>query len=185
MVAIIIILTEDTEKWNSWSLTLRCLCECAQLDPWHGSPAGLRYSGVSELALPPWLYTRRTEGGCWWWPSLELDLAAHPSVLVGTHFRCNLWCLLSATSNTFFLKPPPLLQTETKLKCITWNWGWKIGHGASLVAQWLRICLPMQGTRVRALVWEDPTCCGAAEPVSHNYWAWASGACALQQERPR
>ena len=29
---------------------------------------------------------------------------------------------------------------------------------ASLVAQWLRVCLPMQGTRVRALVWEDPTC---------------------------
>ena len=28
---------------------------------------------------------------------------------------------------------------------------------ASLVAQWLRICLPMQGTSVRALVWEDPT----------------------------
>ena len=30
-------------------------------------------------------------------------------------------------------------------------------QGASLVVQWLRICLPMQGTRVRALVWEDPT----------------------------
>ena len=40
---------------------------------------------------------------------------------------------------------------------------------ASLVAQWLRICLPMQGTRVRALVWEDPTCCGATKPVRHNY----------------
>ena len=40
--------------------------------------------------------------------------------------------------------------------------------GASLVAQWLRICLPMQGTRVRALVWEDPTCRGAAGPVSHD-----------------
>ena len=26
---------------------------------------------------------------------------------------------------------------------------------ASLVAQWLRICLPMQGTQVWALVWED------------------------------
>ena len=39
---------------------------------------------------------------------------------------------------------------------------------ASLVAQWLRVCLPMQGTRVRALVWEDPTCRGAAGPVSHN-----------------
>ena len=40
---------------------------------------------------------------------------------------------------------------------------------ASLVAQWLRICLLMQGTRVRALVWEDPTCCVATRPVSHNY----------------
>ena len=40
---------------------------------------------------------------------------------------------------------------------------------ASLVAQWLRICLPMQGTRVRALVWEDPTCRRATRPLSHNY----------------
>ncbi|KAJ8788726.1 hypothetical protein J1605_022471 [Eschrichtius robustus] len=40
---------------------------------------------------------------------------------------------------------------------------------ASLVAQWLRICLLMQGIRVRALVWEDPTCHGATGPVSHNY----------------
>ena len=44
----------------------------------------------------------------------------------------------------------------------------KIKYRASLVAQWLRICLLMQGTRVRALVWEDPTCRGAAGPVSHN-----------------
>ena len=41
--------------------------------------------------------------------------------------------------------------------------------GASLAAQWLRVCLPMQGTWVRALVWEDPTCRGATRPVSHNY----------------
>ena len=40
---------------------------------------------------------------------------------------------------------------------------------ASLVAQWLRICLPTQATWVRALVWEDPTCRRAAGPVSHNY----------------
>ena len=45
----------------------------------------------------------------------------------------------------------------------------KLPYGASLVVQWLRICLPMQGSRVRALVWEDPTCRGAARPVSHNY----------------
>ena len=41
--------------------------------------------------------------------------------------------------------------------------------GASLVVQRLRICLPMQGTRVRALVQEDPTCRGATKPVRHNY----------------
>ena len=33
----------------------------------------------------------------------------------------------------------------------------------------------MQGTWVRALVREDPTCRGATKPVRHNYWA-----CALQ-----
>ena len=43
--------------------------------------------------------------------------------------------------------------------------------GASLVAQWLRIRLPMQGTQVRALVRKDPTCRGATNPVCHNYWA--------------
>ena len=45
--------------------------------------------------------------------------------------------------------------------------------GTSLVAQWLRSCLPMQGTRVQALVREDPTCSGAAKPLRHNYWACA------------
>ena len=47
--------------------------------------------------------------------------------------------------------------------------GFKISEDrASLVAQWLGVCLPMQGTWVRALVWEDPTCRGAAGRVSHN-----------------
>ena len=43
----------------------------------------------------------------------------------------------------------------------------------SLVAQWLRVHLPMQETQVRALVQEDPTCHRATKPVRHNYWAWA------------
>ena len=41
--------------------------------------------------------------------------------------------------------------------------------GTSLVAQWFRIHLPMQGTRVRALAWEDPTGRGATKPMRHNY----------------
>ena len=57
-------------------------------------------------------------------------------------------------------------------KCFIYN-----NDRASLVAQWLGICLPMQGTRVQALVWEDPTCHGATGPVGHNYWA-----CILEPE---
>ena len=45
----------------------------------------------------------------------------------------------------------------------------KYSRGTSLVAQWLRIRLPTQGTQVRALVWEDPTCRGATKPMRHNY----------------
>ena len=45
--------------------------------------------------------------------------------------------------------------------------------GTSLVAQWLRSLLPVRGTRVRALVWEDPTCLRATKPVHCNYWACA------------
>ena len=73
---------------------------------------------------------------------------------------------LSEELNT---NPSPELEEH-----LTWAGIWpqkmvKVQAGASLVAQWLRICLPTQGTRVRALVWEDPTCRGAAGPVSHNY----------------
>ena len=38
----------------------------------------------------------------------------------------------------------------------------------SLVVQWLRICLPMQGTWVWSLVREGPICHGATRLVPHN-----------------
>ena len=53
-----------------------------------------------------------------------------------------------------------------------WSYDKKKGGGwggTSLVAQWLRIHLPVQGTCVRALVQEDPTCRGTTKPVRHNY----------------
>ena len=59
---------------------------------------------------------------------------------------------------------PCILQGESRMQNRL-----KVYMGTSLVAQWLRIRLPMQGTQVRALVWEDPTCCGATKPVCHNY----------------
>ena len=51
--------------------------------------------------------------------------------------------------------------------------------GASLVVHWLRIRLPVQGTWVRALVWEDPTCRGTAKPVRRS-----SRACKPQLLKP-
>ena len=43
--------------------------------------------------------------------------------------------------------------------------------GASLVVRGLIICLPVQGTRVRSPVQEDPTCHGTTKPVCHNCWS--------------
>ena len=67
--------------------------------------------------------------------------------------------------------PPPPDERLSFFHCMVltpfkkFNWPW-----TSLVAQWLSICLPMQGTRVWALVREDPTCRGATKPMCHNYW---------------
>ena len=67
---------------------------------------------------------------------------------------------------------PPIMSIKKK----------KGNRRTSLLAQWLRICLPMQGIWVRSLVWENPTCQGATKPVHHNFWARMPRACALQQE---
>jgi len=44
---------------------------------------------------------------------------------------------------------------------------------ASLVIQWLRTCLAMQGTPVRSLVQEDPTCKGATKPELLSPRTWS------------
>jgi len=41
--------------------------------------------------------------------------------------------------------------------------------GTSLVVQWLGIYLPVEGTWVRSLLWEDSTNPGATKPMSDNY----------------
>ena len=37
-----------------------------------------------------------------------------------------------------------------------------------LVAQWIRICLPMRRTQVQSMVQKDSTCCGATKTMCHN-----------------
>ena len=41
--------------------------------------------------------------------------------------------------------------------------------GASLVAQWEGIHVPMQETQGQSLLWEDPTCRGATKPRCHDH----------------
>ena len=50
------------------------------------------------------------------------------------------------------------------------RWVKSSGVWTSLVVQWLRICLPMQGTQLCSLVWEDLTGWGATKPTCQNYW---------------
>ena len=64
----------------------------------------------------------------------------------------------------FFNTEPPRKPIHT--------WGhFKNTDRSSLVGEWIRSRLPMQGTWVRPLAQEDSTGCGAATPRLHNYWA--------------
>ena len=54
-----------------------------------------------------------------------------------------------------------------------------------LVVQWLRICLPTQGTQVQSLVWDDSTCHWATEPVCHSYWSPHTLEPVLQEKPPQ
>ena len=47
----------------------------------------------------------------------------------------------------------------------------RLSPGTSLDVQWLRIHLPMQGTQVWSLVWEDPTSHRATKPVHPDHWS--------------
>ena len=56
--------------------------------------------------------------------------------------------------------------------------------GTSLVEQWLRVRLPMQGTRVRSLIREDPRASEQLSPRATTTEARALTARAPQQEKP-
>ena len=45
---------------------------------------------------------------------------------------------------------------------------WDKRKTASLTAKWQGTCRPVRETQIHPLIWEDPTCCGATRPVSHN-----------------
>ena len=61
----------------------------------------------------------------------------------------------------------------------------KQGLRASLVAQWIRISLPVQESWVRSLIWEDPTCCRGTCPQHLNLCSRAQEPRLLESKHPR
>ena len=70
----------------------------------------------------------------------------------------------------------PLLFDIAKLRTS------KKKYWISLVVQCMRICLPLQGTRVWSLIWKDPAGPGAPKPVCHVHWACVPKASGARQE---
>ena len=69
-----------------------------------------------------------------------------------------------------------LVLTCTCHWCLAISGGWKLRglnltFWNSLMVQRMRIRLPMLGTQVWSLVWEDPTGHGATVFMHHNYWS--------------
>ena len=124
--------------------------------------------------------TQLDSGKCCWQASPKNGLHNLPLLEGPQHFEC-----LKSTRLTFEACRGSQLQVLTASKKETMAQVSKVYVGTSLVAQWLRIHLPMQGTRVQALVREDPTCRGKTKPVCHNYWACALAPACCNYWSPR
>ena len=108
------------------------------------------------------------EDGLYWWPQTGWEVLRGYDPW-GVHPIYQLfWVLVPICCFQGCNGSQALLNTWGAEALWLKAWAWN-----SLVVQWLRIRLPMQGTWVRSLVWEDPTRCRAMKPMCHNNWACA------------
>ena len=113
----------------------------------------------------------------------ELQAYLCPLNWLGNHFLFPPASLQSLRNRRMDIQRPKVIEKAVHFFVLTKGvtgslWSWASGQelnkggfpGGAVVKN---PCLPMQGTQVRALVREDPTCHGAAKPMRHNYWACA------------
>ena len=175
--------------WRTWWSSLHVSCMIVTCEYLHCENSYAIYFVHSSACLPIILRNKKfkEKNTRCWAKKYEVVMKRGSQELVQKYSLQSeqKWCLSSNFALKSNYKMNSICKTRIPPERCTLQ-GCSIVHWrASLVVQWLRIRLPMQGTRVRALVWEDPTYHRATGPVSHNYWACASGACAPQQERTR
>ena len=96
------------------------------------------------------------------WTTREVPLGilvASPHRIPGTS---SLWCISLLLLPHF---PTPTTLLTFLGEKVVW-----VADGVIPGGQVVKNQPAMQGTGLRSLVWEDPTCLGATKPMSHNYW---------------
>ena len=135
--------------------------------PWTEEPGGLQSTGSQRV------------GNNW---AISLSTAFHY-----IHFLLRGMCIAVFLRNNFKLLCKQSFKYKTQMICsllpseefqllelfaymasIKFSLGVKITSWVHLVVQWWRDWLPLQGTCVRSLVQEYPTCCGVTKFVLHT-----------------
>ena len=79
-----------------------------------------------------------------------------------------MWVREDGGRKHFLLPPTPVMTVKLGYIHKSHSFIQKYLLRTSLMVQWLRICLLMQGTQMRSLVEEDPECRKTAKPTGYE-----------------
>ena len=117
----------------------------------------------------------------------EEDFNLRPEMRLDHLLKCDYtkeWCPRELWKE--ILKPPMIYSVQfSSVHSLSHVWPFATPYCStptSLEVQWLRVCLPVQGTWIQSLVQEDPTCHRATKPTTTE--SLHPRVCALQEEKP-
>ena len=133
-----------------------CLTLC---DPIDSSPPGSPVPGILQARTLEWVAASLSNA--WKWKSKSESEATQSCPTRSDPRDCSLPG--SSVHGMFQARVLPLEKLKLQTK-------WR----TPLVVQWVSIYLPLQGTRVWSLVWEESPCCGQLSPCATTSEAHAS-----------